>query len=106
MREYSPTQNGKFTGYKAEFREQKGDLVSEWRKIPFTNECSQGVPYPDAFGGILKTICLSGYHQGLALGHWFAATAEAHRNVIIEIRVVPYEIKYDIKAKRLETAPK
>jgi hypothetical protein len=100
--EYCPTQQGTFMGYKAEFRMSRHGVSSDWKPVMTKDVLPpKGIPYPKLGGGILSTINLNGYHQALALGYCFAASCEADGHEGIEIRIVDYEINYDIKAKRL-----
>ena len=93
---YCPTQSGTFTAYRAEFRTKD---EQEWMKVPITKSLS-GVPYPKQFGGIMSTVCLLRYAQANALMWCWAAAAEAAGDEV-EVRVVGYEVKYDIKAREL-----
>ena len=94
---YCPTQSGVFTAYKPEFRTEE---VDAWMQIP-TSKHPKGVPAPKQFRGILSTIHLFGHAQASALMWWWAAVAEeAGRN--IDVRIVEYEVSYDIKAKVIE----
>ncbi len=95
--EYCPTQCGKFTAYKPEFRTED---VHVWMQIP-TSKHPKGVPAPKQFGGILSTIHLFGHAQASALMWWWAATAEAAGEKV-DVRLVEYEVAYDIKAKIIE----
>jgi|TARA_Y100000310_G_C20695263_1_gene825222 hypothetical protein len=55
-------------------------------------------------GGVNKTIGLCGYNQAMALAYAYAAIHDADPNTSIQkiaIRIQPYEVKYDIKAKKL-----
>ena len=74
MDKYCPTQGGTFTGYKPEVRIKDGEV---WSSLSVKWGKKGGVPAPQAFGGVLRTIGLCGYNQAKALGHQFAAHAEA-----------------------------
>lgn len=94
--EYCPTQSGSFTAYQPEWL-RPGD---GWTPIP-TTLITDGVPYPAATGGILQTIGLCGRHQALAIAHAFAAVGDADGGAP-EVRIQPYRVHYDIKAKRVD----
>ena len=96
------TQNGIFTGYKPEFRMKVGDVSTDWRSVRIKSG-KKGVPYPTRFGGVLNTIGLFGMPQAKALGYSFVADFEANPNEIgsIEIRIIEYEVVYDIKARKV-----
>lgn len=123
---YFPTQAGTFLGYEPQWRHKQpyGSLNKQlapkvkggdiWTKVPFTifrgqfhielpdgTVVSVGVPFPRASAGILETIFMCGWEQANALAWDYAAHAAAI-GAAIEVRVVDYEIKYDIKARQLE----
>lgn len=104
MEKYCPTQHGKFTGYLPEYGIERkwpgGRKMIKWKRVEFTRD-PDGIPSPLAFGGILRTINLLGYWQAASIGTTFAAFRESRKNERVKIRVVPYEIVYDIKAKRI-----
>ena len=61
-----------------------------------------GVPFPLSTGGVLSTIGLCSRHQALAIAHAFGAVAEAEGRTVA-IRVWPYYVQYDIKARAMES---
>lgn len=97
--EWCPSQAGKITGYIPEFRETETGF---WTRIP-THDSKDpvGVPSPLLFGGILNTIGLYGYPQAMALAWTYSASA-ASVGTHIEVRVVTYDVFYDIKARHRE----
>lgn len=100
IEKYCPTQSGTFTAYKPEFRterEKAHHTARDWMAVPIEKD-KGGVPSPKQFGGIMSTIGLLGYSQAKALMWGFSALAEAD-GVKIEVRIVEYEVKFDIKAK-------
>ena len=97
--QYCPTQSGTFTAYKPEYK-----TVGEWKAIPITTHYEpvnivRGTPFPKQFGGIIKTINLSGYSQAQALMWRFSAMFEA-RGKKIKVRLVEYEVTFNIKARK------
>ena len=98
MKKYCPTQGGKFTGYLPEYKVMT--VKGKWKRVNFTRD-PDGVPSPLAFGGVLKTINLLGYWQAATIGCAYAAYWESLRNERIKIRIVHYEVVYDIKARRI-----
>ncbi len=104
MEKYCPTQHGTFTGYLPEYRFERqaahGGKVTKWQRIEFQRD-PDGIPSPQQFGGILKTIGLLGYWQAAAIGSMYAAFWESRRSERIKIRIMPYEIVYNIRAKRM-----
>ena len=102
---YCPTQNGTFLGYGIEFRPEMGldihEVEYEWKPVLVKHNPVKGIPFPDMYGGILKTIWLFGHSQANALRYDLQAAAESHGKYF-ETRLVTYEIKYDIKARKLE----
>jgi len=103
---WCPTKNGTFTGYEPEVRLVDIDgSASKWKRVPWSNKGRTGVPYPAAFGGILREINMLGYHQAMALAHWFGAGLEQGGDSlkgVLEVRAVPYEIIFNIKARKLD----
>jgi hypothetical protein len=103
---WCPTQSGNTTAYEPQFREgayAKGKAVwGDWEHIPINKNFSpgKGVPYPLCMGGVFATVGLYGYEQAQALAWIFAAQAKAE-GAMMETRVVAYELKYDIKARKL-----
>ena len=101
MSEWCPTQAGQMYGYEPEFREGNG----EWKLVPVVKVIGgNGVNQPLLFGGITDAIGLYGYAQAQALAWKFAADM-ASIGKSIEVRVVDYEIHYDIKAKKVFDDP-
>lgn len=94
--DYCPTQGGTFHAYEPEFR--NGD---KWERIQTNRVWHGGIPAPLFTGGIANTIGLQGYAQAMAIAWGFAAEADAAGREIT-VRVVKYEVIYDIKAKRIE----
>jgi len=93
--EWCPTQGGTFTAYDPEYLDGE-----EWRSIP-TDRNPKGVPPPIRNGGIITTLCLFGHDQAQALAWSYAAHA-AGVGLKVEVRVQPYDVVYDIKAKKAE----
>lgn len=99
---YCPTQSGTFTAYEIEYkpkRKKAHHKVRDWVSVPITKTLS-GVPYPKQFGGIISTICLLGYAQANALMWAWSASAEAAGEKV-DVRVVEYEVNFDIKARKI-----
>ena len=103
--EWKPTKSGSFTGYEPEIRLVDTDgSASKWKRVPWTNKGRIGVPYPAAFGGVLKEIYRLGYHQAMALAHWHAAELDRDESSFggtLEVRARPYDIIFNIKARKL-----
>jgi len=94
---WCPTQGGTFTAYDPEWLDSE-----DWRQVP-TKLDPSGVPEPRRNGGVISAIGLYGYAQAQALAWGFAACAES-RGKDIEVRVQPYEVVYDIKARKSTVA--
>lgn len=94
--EYCPTQSGSFTAYEPQWLHP----ADGWTRIPTTSG-TYGVPYPALTGGVLQTIDLYSQHQALSLAHAFAAMREADGN-LPTVRIQPYRVHYDIKAKKMD----
>jgi hypothetical protein len=93
--EWCPTQAGTFPAYKPEwFNEESG----KWQAIE-VRRSERGIPYPLYCGGIAMTIGLCGHAQAQAVAWSFAAQAMAEGKEI-QVRVQPYEVAYDIKARK------
>jgi len=95
MPRWCPTQGGTFTAYDPEYLD--GD---EWREVP-TVRGTNGFPAPRRNGGITSTIGLFGHAQAQALAWGYAALA-AGEGEEVKVRVQPYEVVYDIKARKKE----
>ena len=96
--EWCPTMSGTYTAYEPEWLD--GD---KWREVPVTREPygqqHYGVPQPLCCGGVNATVGLYGHEQAQALAWGFAAQAVALGKEI-KVRVQPYEVVYDIKARK------
>ena len=94
--DWCPTKGGTFTAYEAEWE----SAPDKWSIIQSTTELSiSGAPFPRYDGGICQSIGLMGHAQANAVAWSFAAQAEAQGKEI-KVRVQPYEIVYDIKARK------
>ncbi len=95
--EWCPTMGGTFTAYEPQWRTPGG----KWAVVPFEETSTRpGIPYPHFPGGLMQTIGMCAHNQAMALAYSYAAFNEAAR-VKIEVRVVPYTVVYDLKAKLL-----
>jgi hypothetical protein len=92
---WCPARGGTYTAYEPEYEKED----DKWEVIP-TYQDPLGVPVPAYCGGITKELGLFGRAQAWALAWQFAAHAEATGRQV-RIRVAQYEVKYDIKARRL-----
>lgn len=92
---WCPTQGGTFTGYLPEAYNMKDD---EWVEIPI-HPSEAGIPFPRRNGGVLQQIFLCGHAQAQALAWGFAAQGEKEGKTI-KVRIQPYEVVYDIKARK------
>jgi hypothetical protein len=100
--QWVPTRGGETYGYLAEFK----NIKDKWEQIPVVRSVSckgQGVPYPLVDGGILQAIWLWGLAQAEVIAAQWRAQADAE-GATVETRIVKYEIKYDIKARRMPLA--
>ena len=98
-KQWCPTMRGTMTGYEPEWLDPRD---KEWHRVPMvTVDSGQGVPQPMALGGITQTIGLFGHAQAQALAWTFAAYA-AEVGKDIEVKIVAYEITYEIKARKME----
>jgi hypothetical protein len=92
--------NGTTVGYKPQWRETD---KSEWKNIDWKRinhprgATVDGVPFPAIGCGILTEAWLMGYAQAQTVAWGFAADYEATHYRGIEVRVVPYDIKYSIE---------
>jgi len=92
--DWCPKQSGTFTAYDPEYLHGE-----EWRLIP-TQRSKSGAPYPLLNGGINSTIGLCGHEQAQAIAWLYAAKAKSE-GVNIKVRVQPYKVMYNIKAKKI-----
>lgn len=95
--EWCPTQTGSTTAYRPQyFNEAK----KEWQDIPIVRIQSQhGLPYPFFTGPLMEFVDLFGYEQAMALAWQYAAVEATQARAVSKVRVMPYELKYEIKAK-------
>lgn len=98
--EWFPTMAGNYTAYVPEYEDDNGD----WHEVP-TADLRQplaalGVPPPRWNGGITRTLGLFGRAQAFALAWQYAAAHEADGKEV-NVRVAQFEVRYDLKAKRL-----
>jgi hypothetical protein len=63
-------------------------------------ELKNGIPWPEFFGSVQKTIGLYGYEQAHALAWAFAASA-AYGMDNLDLRVKVYRIRFDIQTDDL-----
>lgn len=101
---FCPARNGTFTGYHPEYRMKQMGVGgwTEWLDLPVKrSNKTEGVPYPELLKGVLIAIDLFGLSQAKALAWDFLAHSESKAGLTIyQIRVQPYDISYDIKAKK------
>ena len=102
MTKYCPTQSGKFTAYKPQYRYNSEE---GWKTIPVKDSRSVGIPYPKSFGGIINTIGLYGYSQAKALLWTWVAFCEAEGKEV-EAQLEVYEVDYQIKALKIKRLQK
>jgi len=103
--DWGPTMTGNTSAYEPEYRQRYfldgEERFTKWARVPTVDTADQGVPPPLALGGVFRTIGLFGYEQAHALA-WHAAAFAAAQGDRVEVRVVAYELHYEIKAKRLD----
>lgn len=107
---WTPTMAGNCVAYEPQSRvglRLEGGAIAwqKWKGIPTQDvlNAPSGIPYPGFTGQLFAAIGLKGYEQAQAIA-WTAlayhkATLQDHA---LETRVVPYEFKYDLKARELE----
>lgn len=98
---WCPTQNGCFTAYEPEYKNENG----EWKPInvvQLTPNQRRGIEFPLLNGGILQQIYLCGRAQAYALAWSYASDVEANTYRTVEVRVVEYDLEYSIKARKRE----
>jgi hypothetical protein len=99
--EWTPTRAGSYTAFEPQFWDKN---QNKWRPIPVKRPHRwepAGVPQPLLCGGVNVELGLHGYDQAMALAHWFAADAAAE-GLHIEVRVQEYDVRYDLKARKVE----
>lgn len=104
---WMPTMSGNCVAYEPQYRAgtrtDDGIAWQKWKRIPTEDAVNpHGIPYPSWSGQLFAAIGLKGYEQAQAIAWSFLAHQKATPQGIIEARVVPYEFKYDLKAKELE----
>ena len=99
MDNYCPTAQGSTTGYEPEWKDENG----EWKTVPtiIVKYPHKGIPKPLWHGGILETLGLFGWEEANALA-WVFAAEHAAAGKCVEVRIIMYEIAYDLKAKRVD----
>ena len=75
---------------------------AEWKEVPVYKGGPNGVPYPIHNGGLLQHIGLLGQEQAYAIAWGYAAQRMTTEFMSVKVRVVQYEIKYQIEARREE----
>ena len=88
--------NGTFVAYRPQWKD--GEV---WKNVEYKQLFGRGFHYPLIFGGICQEARLCGEAQAWAIAWTFAAEWEAVKPRSIEVRIVPYDVKY-----RIEYAPK
>jgi len=89
-----PTQAGTMAGYVPEYK----NLDGVWKRIPMTETMGHGVARGRFLSEILSLANLFGYEAAMCIAWWFKANVEK----FAEIRVVPYQIEYQMAAYRNE----
>jgi hypothetical protein len=96
-------------GYRPEYRldtfeSSDGPSFTKWKEIPWDiGVAPYGHPYPRLFGGVLQTCGLLGPAQAQAIAWAYAAQVEGTTGAKeIEVRIIEYEVKYDIATTRKE----
>ena len=74
----------------------------KWKEVPVC-QGGGGIPYPIHNGGLLLHIGLLGYEQANAIAWSYAAEHMTTNFSAIKVRVVQYEIKYQIETRRWAT---
>ena len=91
---WCPTQRGNMIAYEPQWLND-----GKWKLVP-TKASTEGIPSPMFGFGAAKMVGLYGYAEAMALAWSYAASADACGENI-KVRVVEYELEYDIKAKRI-----
>ena len=93
-----PKQSGTFIAYEAEWRFGN----DKWQTVPsvFNND-PHGVPFPRLNGVIGSAIGLMGHAQAQAVAWGYAAHAAA-QGQDMDVKVQPYEVIYDIQARKVD----
>lgn len=106
---WMPTMAGNCVAYEPQYRlglrVDHGDDIAwqKWKRVPTEDAVNpNGIPYPAWSGQLFAAIGLKGYEQAQAIAWTFLAHHKASPKQYCETRVVPYEFKYDLKARELE----
>ena len=96
-----PCQSGKYTAYQVEINEppSKDWRVANSKRVPG----GQGIPAGKLHEGTNMTLNMFNYEQAMALAWLLKSEAVAAIRYDIGIRVVPYQVEYDVKAWKLES---
>lgn len=98
--EWCPTMGGTYDAYDVEYLD---DIENRWRSLPVEKRTDGiGAPTPLYMGGVTSTVGLYGQAQANAIMWQAKAHAEAVGEKLM-VRVVEYQIVYDIKARKVET---
>lgn len=92
---WCPTQSGTYIGYQPEWLDEE-----EWKTI-HTIKGGGGIPSPRYPGAANSALFMFDYAEAMALAWSFAAMADS-QNEIVKVRVQPYKIVYDCKARKTD----
>lgn len=95
-----PTMGGDMMGYTIEFT---SGLQKEWKEVSLRRSMPEhGIPNSGTGKGVTDDLGLLTYEQAQALAWTLLAKELAYGDYLVEVRLVPYRIKYDLKAWRME----
>jgi len=89
-----PTNGGTCMGYKVEFKNDDGI----WKPVPDSNDSACKIPRDTYRPEIMSIMDMCGYEAAMAVVWSYRACGLLPR----ALRIVPYEINYDIKAYKRE----
>lgn len=95
------SRHGNFIAYLPEFDDPD---TGKWEPVPTSRRTGgSGVKFPFDSGGICQEISMYGEAQAWALAWGFAAEWAATHYDHFKVRIVAYDVKFDIEAtKRVE----
>ena len=97
-----PSRHGTFVAYQPQYLKD-----SKWIPIPIRliDSALGGAKFPLIFGGICQEIWLCGEAQANAIAWGFAAEWEAVNPSSVHVRIVSFDVKFNIEAKVRESNP-
>jgi hypothetical protein len=104
MKIFEPSQGGSFSAYRVEckFSDSSKWVPANVVNLPNNSDIGSATPYPECIHEMLGVF---GYEQAMSFAYQVLSRAHSvnmelrTQHLGVEVRVVPYVVKWDLKAK-------